>query len=252
MTDNIIEIQNVTKRFNDNLVLDDITLSIKRSESLVIMGLSGSGKSVLIKIIVGLLKPTNGNIIIDGVKLDTSNKKEYISILRNIGFLFQSSALFDSLSVLENITFFAKKLYGLNYNGQMKLASESIEKVGLSSKVLDLYPEELSGGMKKRVALARAICTNPKIIFLDEPTTGLDPIMSNVINNLIIDIRKDLAATTITISHDISSTKMIATDLILLNKSKIAWQGTLEDLNTTKDEYVDQFMHGKAIGPMTC
>ena len=251
MTDNIIEVQNITKKFNNTTVLDNINLSIKTAESLVVMGLSGTGKSVLIKIMVGLLNPTSGQVVIDGDILNTSNKKEYLSIIQKMGFLFQSSALFDSLSVLENITFFATKLYKLDYNGQVKLASDCMEKVGLAKNVLNRYPEELSGGMQKRVALARAICTNPKIIFLDEPTTGLDPIMSNVINNLIVNIRKDLAATTITISHDISSAKQIATDIILLNKSKIVWQGPVEGLNDTKDPYLDQFINGKASGPMT-
>jgi phospholipid/cholesterol/gamma-HCH transport system ATP-binding protein len=250
MINDIIEVQNLTKKFGDHLILDNISFSIKKNQSLVIMGLSGTGKSVLIKIMVGLLNATSGKILIEGNVLNTSKKDEYLAIIQKIGFLFQSSALFDSLSVLENITFFATKLYKLDFNGQMKIAKNSIEKVGLSSKVLHLFPQELSGGMQKRVALARAICTNPEIIFLDEPTTGLDPIMANIINALIVDIRNDLGATTITISHDVASTRLIATDLILLNKGKIAWQGTIDDLNTSDNLYLDQFINGKTHGPI--
>jgi phospholipid/cholesterol/gamma-HCH transport system ATP-binding protein len=251
MSQNIIEVINISKSFGSNKVLDNISFKVAPKESLVILGGSGTGKSVLIKIIVGLLTATSGEVIINKKRVNPKARDEYFDILQTIGFLFQSSALFDSFNILDNITFFANKLYKLTHQGKIDLAKNMIEKVGLSSKVLELYPQELSGGMQKRVALARAICTNPKILFLDEPTTGLDPIMSNIINELIIKIRNDLGATTITITHDMQSTSLISTDIILLHKGNIVWQGKNSELHNSGNVYLEQFINGKTDGPIS-
>ena len=193
MTDNIkIKVRNLHKAFGSHKVLDGIDLDVKKDSSLVILGGSGTGKSVLIKTIIGLLTPDKGSIILDDQETVNISSKARLKILENCGFLFQGGALFDSLSVSENITFFAQKLYSLKRDEIKELALKKLKSVGLSERILNLYPAELSGGMQKRVSLARAICTDPQIIFFDEPTTGLDPIMANVINDLIIKIREEL------------------------------------------------------------
>ena len=189
MTDNIkIKVRNLHKAFGNHKVLDGIDLDVKKDSSLVILGGSGTGKSVLIKTIIGLLTPDKGSITLDDQETVNISSKARLKILENCGFLFQGGALFDSLSVSENITFFAQKLYSLKRDEIKELALKKLKSVGLSERILNLYPAELSGGMQKRVSLARAICTDPQIIFFDEPTTGLDPIMANVINDLIIKI----------------------------------------------------------------
>src|SRR5574343_112640 len=202
MSNNIkIKVRNLHKAFGSHKVLDGIDLDVKKDSSLVILGGSGTGKSVLIKTMIGLLTPDKGSIMLDDQETVNISPKARLKILENCGFLFQGGALFDSLSVSENITFFAQKLYSLKREEIKELALKKLKSVGLSERILNLYPAELSGGMQKRVSLARAICTDPKIIFFDEPTTGLDPIMANVINDLIIKIREELGATTIAITH---------------------------------------------------
>ena len=177
------------------------------------------------------------------------SSKARLKILENCGFLFQGGALFDSLSVSENITFFAQKLYSLKRDEIKELGLKKLKSVGLSERILNLYPAELSGGMQKRVSLARAICTDPQIIFFDEPTTGLDPIMANVINDLIIKIREELGATTIAITHDMNSVRRIAKEVVLIHNGKIQWSGTKEEMDTTDNPYMFQFINGLSSGP---
>jgi phospholipid/cholesterol/gamma-HCH transport system ATP-binding protein len=245
-----IQIKSLHKSFGKHKVLDGVDLEIKKDSSLVILGGSGTGKSVLIKTIVGLITPDSGNIIIDGTDTTNMPYKDRLKILENFGFLFQGGALFDSLSVRDNITFFAEKLGKLNDNDKTELAAAKLKSVGLPSRILNLFPSELSGGMQKRVSLARAICTNPKVIFFDEPTTGLDPIMANVINDLIIKVRDELGATTITITHDIPSARRIAQEVALINLGKITWTGSIDEIDSSKDPHLHQFINGLTEGPI--
>ncbi len=245
-----IKIRGITKFFGDNLILDSLDMDVQEGKALVILGSSGTGKSVLIKSIIGIIKPDSGSIVIDGLEMNNISDNRRFEIMKNMGFLFQGGALFDSFTVEENITFFAKKLYNLSAKDAKNLASSKLNDVGLSPKILDLYPAELSGGMQKRVSLARAIATNPKIIFFDEPTTGLDPIMTNVINELIIKAQKDLNATTITITHDINSAYKIADIIAFMHDGKINWLGTKDEISATSNPYIRQFVAGSIHGPI--
>lgn len=244
-----IKVRNLHKAFGSHKVLDGIDLDVKKDSSLVILGGSGTGKSVLIKTMIGLLTPDKGSIMLDDQETVNISPKARLKILENCGFLFQGGALFDSLSVSENITFFAQKLYSLKREEIKELALKKLKSVGLSERILNLYPAELSGGMQKRVSLARAICTDPKIIFFDEPTTGLDPIMANVINDLIIKIREELGATTIAITHDMNSVRRIAKEVVLIHNGKIQWSGTKEEMDTIDNPYMFQFINGLSSGP---
>ena len=252
MTENVskIQIRKLCKSFGKNRVLDGIDLDIKQDSSTVIIGGSGTGKSVLIKAIVGLIQADSGNIIIDGVETTNLSNNDRFKFMETVGFLFQGGALFDSLTVQDNITFFAEKLSKLSPQDKEDLAADKLKSVGLSSKVLNLYPSELSGGMQKRVSLARAICSNPSILFLDEPTTGLDPIMANIINELIIKVREELNATTITITHDMNSVSMIAKEVAMIYKGKILWSGTKEEMKHSDNPYLKQFINGLTTGPI--
>lgn len=245
-----IRVRELTKHFGSHKVLQGIDLDVNQGSSIVILGGSGSGKSVLIKTIIGLLSPDSGKIWIDGVETTHLPLRQRFSIMKKCGFLFQASALFDSLNVMNNITFFAEKLQKLSKAEKRDLAEEKLLSVGLPARVLDLFPSELSGGMQKRVSLARAICTNPEIIFFDEPTTGLDPIMSNVINELIIKVREELGATTITITHDLNSANQIAKEVHLIYQGKIVWSGTKDDMSSSDNAYLRQFLSGSTSGPI--
>ena len=250
MTDNIkIKVRNLHKSFGNHAVLDGIDLDVKKDSSLVILGGSGTGKSVLIKTMIGLLSPDKGSIMFDDTETVNISQKGRLKILEDCGFLFQGGALFDSLNVTENITFFAQKLYSLKDKEVKELANQKLKSVGLSDRILELYPSELSGGMQKRVSLARAICTNPKILFLDEPTTGLDPIMANVINDLIIKIREELGCTTIAITHDMNSVRKIAKEVVLIHNGKVQWSGTKDEMEKTDNPYLFQFINGLSSGP---
>ncbi|MGX6960611.1 MAG: ABC transporter ATP-binding protein [Rickettsia endosymbiont of Pentastiridius leporinus] len=242
-----IKIRSLYKSFGNHKVLDGIDLDVKKGSSLVILGGSGTGKSVLIKNIVGLIKPDQGKIFIDDVEIQNVSSKKRFEIMEGIGFLFQGGALFDSLNIRDNITFYTK-----NSTKQQKneLAKEKLDAVGLSSRILELYPSELSGGMQKRVALARAICSTPSILFLDEPTTGLDPIMANVINELIVKIQEELGATTITITHDMISAEKIAKEVAMIYQGKIKWYGTKDQMRNSKNPYLKQFINGLTTGPI--
>ena len=246
-----IELKEVKKYFGTNKVLDGVTLSVAKGESLVIIGGSGTGKSVLIKCILGLLTADSGSIKIDGEEVIGMRCNAHLEMMRKFGVLFQSGALFDSLSVWENITFAVRQQKHLSTAQAKALAVEKLAAVGLTPDVANLLPAELSGGMQKRVALARAICANPDIIFLDEPTTGLDPIMADVINDLIIDCTRKLGLTVLSITHDMASASKIANKIAMLYKGKIIWEGSAKDIYNSNNPYVDQFVHGRAHGPIT-
>ena len=250
MKENKIEIKNLRKAFGKKVVLDGVDIEIKQGESLVVIGGSGTGKSVLIKCIQGILTPDEGSIKIDGQDIVQLSRKDAEQSYSKMGMLFQGAALFDSLTVWENVAF------GLIENKKMprkQAKSEAIRvlrQVGLAPDVADLSPSELSGGMQKRVGLARAIATKPEIIFFDEPTTGLDPIMSDVINDLIIESVKGLGATALTITHDMASARKIADKIAMLYKGKIIWQGTVKEMDKTDNPYVQQFINGCSQGPI--
>lgn len=241
-----ISLQNLTKSFGSKHVLQGITLDVAQSESLVVIGGSGTGKSVLIKCILGLIKPDAGTIQIDG-KAD--NKTNQTQFLDQFGMLFQGGALFDSMPIWQNVAFRLLQTK-MPRKQAREQAIEKLRRVGLTAETADLFPSELSGGMQKRASLARAIAANPQIIFFDEPTTGLDPIMSGVINDLIKEIVSEMGATTITITHDMSSVRAIATSVAMLHDGKIRWHGNVADMDTAQDPYLRQFIGGHATGPI--
>jgi len=245
-----ISIKNLSKSFAEKHVLNGVDLEIQKGESVVILGGSGSGKSVLIKIISTLLHATSGSIQIDGQEVTNINNKDRDKLMEKFGFLFQGGALFDSLLVWENVAFRLLYHKGMNKKDAREIAMQKLKAVGLSEKTADLYPSELSGGMQKRASLARAIASNPEIIFFDEPTTGLDPIMADVINDLIISNSKELGATTITITHDMHSARKIADKVAMLYEGKIIWFGDVKNLDSSNNPYLDQFIHGRAEGPI--
>ena len=245
-----LSITGLSKSFGNKVVLQNLNLEIDSGDSVVVLGSSGSGKSVLIKCIVGLLYPDSGSIKLDGKEITNLNYRERSKLMSKFGFLFQGGALFDSIPVWENIAFYMLRSGILKEKAAKELAVEKLRAVGLSSNVMDLYPAELSGGMQKRVALARAISNNPEVIFFDEPTTGLDPIMSNVINELIIKIKQDTGATTIAITHDIESTKKIATKIAMLYNGEITCVVDRKKLEKSNNPILDQFLKGSTKGPI--
>jgi len=250
MKNSKIIVNNLSKSFADKQVLQDISFSINSGESLVILGGSGSGKSVLIKTIAGLIEPTSGDIFIDNEQTNNLDEKQQNKIMQKIGFLFQGGALFDSLTIWENVAFRLIHQQKMSKQQAIDIAITKLQAVGLGSKVAYLLPCELSGGMQKRVSLARAIATNPEIIFFDEPTTGLDPIMADVINDLIIANSKQLGATTLTITHDMHSARKIADKVAMLYNGRFIWFGSVADLYNSSNAYVEQFIHGNAEGPI--
>lgn len=247
---NKIKITNLSKKFGSKVVLNNLNLEVEKGESLVVIGGSGTGKSVLIKNIVGLLSPDSGSILIDGKETSNLSAKERSIMLQKFGYLFQNGALFDSLPVWKNIAFVPIQNNMLNLKEARELAIKKLISVGLDETVADLYPVELSGGMQKRAALARAICLDPEIIFFDEPTTGLDPIMSAIINDLIKKNSKQLGATTITITHDLISAAHIADRVAMLYEGQIVWDGPIDKLHSSGNPYVEQFVSGSITGPI--
>ena len=244
----MIELSGVTKSFGDNHVLRGIDLRVARGESLVVIGGSGTGKSVLIKCILGLVAPDTGQITLDGQDVTRAERDAFLA---RFGMLFQGSALFDSLPVWQNVAF--RLMRGSLKRPRLEareIALEKLRRVGLGPDVADRLPSELSGGMQKRVGLARAIAADPEVIFFDEPTTGLDPIMAGVINDLIRGIVTDMGATAITITHDMTSVRAIADRVAMLHNGKLRWTGPTSDIDTTSDPYVTQFIHGTAEGPI--
>lgn len=238
------------KSYGDKLVLDGIDLDVAEGESVVVIGGSGTGKSVLLKCIIGLMQPDSGTIEIDGLEVTRLFGHERQQIMRKFGMLFQGAALFDSLPVWENVGFGLLQSEGLSRPEAKARAIETLGRVGLAAEVADLWPAELSGGMQKRVGLARAIATQPEILFFDEPTTGLDPIMADVINDLIARSVRELGATAISITHDLASARKIADRVAMIYGGKIVWQGPVGQIDSSGNPYVDQFIHGRAEGPI--
>lgn len=245
-----ISLRGLRKGFGPNLVLDSIDLDVMPGESMVIIGGSGSGKSVTMKCILGLLNPDSGSIKVDGEETVGLRGKERKRLQRKFGMLFQGGALFDSLPVWENVSFGLLAEGKVNRKDAVEIAVENLRRVGLSPDVAELRPAELSGGMQKRVGLARAIANKPEIIFFDEPTTGLDPIMADVINELIVECVKDVGATALTITHDMASARKIADKIAMIYKGNIIWTGPCSDIDQSGNDYVEQFIHGRAEGPI--
>ncbi|MBF0372451.1 MAG: ATP-binding cassette domain-containing protein [Alphaproteobacteria bacterium] len=245
-----IRLADLRKSFGSKVVLDGVDLEVRRGESLVVIGGSGTGKSVMLKCILGLIKPDRGGIEIDGEEVARLSGRDRERVLAKFGMLFQGAALFDSLPVWENVAFGLIQGRRLDRGKARERAMEKLYQVGLGAEVAELSPAELSGGMQKRVALARAIASEPEIIFFDEPTTGLDPIMADVINDLIVKCVKELGATAISITHDMASARKIADHIAMLYRGKLIWTGATSEIDRTDNAYVDQFIHGRADGPI--
>ncbi len=245
----MIRINNLHKSFVGNKVLRGVNLEIKEGETITIIGGSGCGKSVLLKHIVGLLKPEIGEIEIDGQEITRLGMEELAEVQKKFGMLFQGAALFDSLTVGENISFGLRMLTDLDEKEIKRRVSEKLPLVGLEG-IEQLMPAELSGGMKKRVALARAIAMNPKYILYDEPSTGIDPIMADVINNLILDLQKKLKITSIVVTHDMVSAYKVSDRIAMLYQGRIEEIGTPEEIKETKNSVVRQFITGSSEGPI--
>jgi len=244
----MIRLQDIAKSFGSNHVLAGVTLEVAPGESLVVIGGSGSGKSVLIKCILGLIRPDAGRILIDGAAITPRGRDAFLA---RTGVLFQGGALFDSLPVWQNVAFrFLRGPGALPRDAARARAIDRLARVGLGADTADRLPAELSGGMQKRVGLARAIAADPQVIFFDEPTAGLDPIMSGVINSLIRSIQRESGATAVTITHDMSSVRRIADRVAMLHEGVIRWSGTVAEMDATSDPYVAQFIHGAPEGPI--
>ncbi|MGE5505579.1 MAG: ABC transporter ATP-binding protein [Actinomycetota bacterium] len=245
-----IELVDVHKAFGPKVVLDGVNLSVGRGESVVVIGGSGTGKSVMLKCILGLLRPESGSIKVDGQEVVGMRARDREQVMRKFGMLFQGSALFDSLKVWENVAFGLTQGQKMARHKARDIAMEKLAQVGLAQSAGELWPSELSGGMQKRVALARAIATSPEIIFFDEPTTGLDPIMADVINDLIVKCCKEVGATALSITHDMASARKIADRIAMLYKGRLIWVGPAKQIDASGNEFVDQFIHGRAEGPI--
>jgi len=245
-----ISLHGVTKAFGPKKVLQGIDLEIAAGESMVVIGGSGTGKSVLLKCILGLMEPNAGSIQVDGEETTDLGRHERARVMRKFGVLFQGGALFDSLRVWENVAFGPIQSDGMPVDEAREVAAAKLGAVGLGPEIGELVPSELSGGMQKRVALARAIAREPEIIFFDEPTTGLDPIMADVINDLIVKCVHDLGATAISITHDMASARKIGHRVGMLHEGKLIWQGPVGEIDRSGNAHVDQFIHGRAEGPI--
>jgi phospholipid/cholesterol/gamma-HCH transport system ATP-binding protein len=244
----MIALAGVRKSFGPTPVLQGVDLVVQRASSMVVIGGSGTGKSVLLKCILGLIRPDGGTITLDGRDVSSGDRDAFLA---RFGMLFQGGALFDSLRVWENVAFRLMRGPARRPRDEARaIAVERLGRVGLSPATAELFPSELSGGMQKRVSLARAIAARPEIIFFDEPTTGLDPIMSGVINALIREIVTEMGATAVTITHDMSSVRAIADHVAMLHGGIIRWTGPVTEMDATPDPYVQQFIHGRGEGPI--
>ncbi len=245
-----ISLRGVAKSFGPKKVLQGIDLDVAKGESMVVIGGSGTGKSVLLKCILGLMRPDRGSIRIDEQETVALADGRRADVMRKFGMLFQGGALFDSLRVWENVAFGPIQSDGMKPAEAHDVAIAKLGAVGLGPEIGELFPSELSGGMQKRVALARAIAREPEIIFFDEPTTGLDPIMADVINDLIVKCVSDLGATAISITHDMASARKIGHRIAMLYDGTLIWQGPTSDVDRSGNAFVDQFIHGRAEGPI--
>jgi phospholipid/cholesterol/gamma-HCH transport system ATP-binding protein len=246
----MIEARKVVKSFNGRVVLNQLSLSIHKGETIVIIGRSGCGKSVFLKHLIGILRPDDGEVVVEGVNVSSLSAKQLNLLRMRFGMLFQGSALFDSLTVGENVGFALAEHTELSYKAIRERAEESLELVGLKG-IQDLRPSELSGGMKKRVGLARAICVRPEILLYDEPTTGLDPIMADAINDLIVQLHDQLKVTSVVVTHDMTSAYKVGNRIAMMYGGQITQVGSPEDIRGSKDPVVRQFITGSAVGPMT-
>ncbi|HMB76720.1 MAG TPA: ABC transporter ATP-binding protein [Kiloniellaceae bacterium] len=245
-----IEIRGLCKAFGPKVVLNGLDLDVGDGESLVVIGGSGTGKSVLLKCILGLLRPDAGSIKVDGEDVADMSGAELSRIQLKFGMLFQNAALFDSMTVGDNVAFGLVQGEGMDRNAAYEIAVDKLAHVGLGPEVMEVYPAELSGGMRKRVGLARAIATEPEIIFFDEPTTGLDPIMGDLIDRLIVKCVKELGATALSITHDMDSARRISDRIAMLYHGKIIWQGPTPEIDNSGNPYVAQFIEGSDEGPI--
>lgn len=245
-----IAVRGLKKSFGPKIVLDGIDLDVAVGESVVVIGGSGSGKSVLVKCILGLLEPDGGSIKIDGQEVVGLPAGERERFMQKFGMLFQGAALFDSMRVWDNVAFGLMEGRGMGRVQAREIALQKLAAVGLGPEIADLRPAELSGGMQKRVGLARAIAAGPEIMIFDEPTTGLDPIMGDVINDLIVECVRDLGATAVSITHDMASARKIADRIAMIYKGRIIWDGPVGDIDRSDNPYVDQFINGRAQGPI--
>ena len=239
----VIEIFNLSKNFDNKNILKKINLKITKGESLVIIGKSGSGKSLLMKCVLGILKPSQGEILIKNKNFFSIKRDEQDLILRSIGVTFQGNALFDSMRIWENISFKLSQNNFFKFSQLKEKVEFSLNQVGLSNSIMYQFPSQLSGGMQKRVAIARAIIDEPEILIFDEPTSGLDPVTGNKINSLIIDNVKRLGSTSITITHDLSSINKIANKVAMINEGKIIWHGEKQDLQKSKNKTLNEFIN---------
>lgn len=246
-----IIMRGLQKSFGNNAVLRGVDLSVAAGESLCLIGTSGCGKSVTLKCLLGLIPPDSGSILLDGVETVGQSRAAREQMLRRFGMTFQFGALFDSLPIWQNVSFRLGQQPGMTRAECRDRAAEILVQLGLQSSILDSFPAELSGGMQKRVALARAIADNPEFLLFDEPTSGLDPITSGTINNLILDSVRRLGATTLTISHDMASVRQIADKVAMIHKGVIIWCGPKSEMDKSGVPEVDQFVHGRAEGPLT-
>lgn len=247
MADNLeVKIRNLSKRFESHVVLNDISLDVERAENLIVFGQSGTGKSVLLKCIIGLLEPDNGEIFIKDNNVLELDLDELNKVRKNIGFLFQSAALYDSMSVRENLEFPLKKILNMPQNEINDKVVHTLELVSLE-EAIDKMPSELSGGMRKRIGLARSIITDPELMLYDEPTTGLDPITSKEISELILNLQKQLKMTSIVVTHDLICAEIIADRAIFLREGKIAFEGVIDELTGSEDPFLKNFFSTKLI-----
>ena len=247
-----LELRGVVKAFGGRRVLDGMDIAVERGKSLVIIGASGQGKSVTLKIAVGLMAPDAGRVLVDGEDVTELGAAGRSNRQGRLGMLFQAAALFDSLSVWKNVSFRLINADGVSRREARLRAVEALQRVGLSPDVADRYPGELSGGMQKRVGLARAVVAHPDILFFDEPTTGLDPITADVINELILEEVRRLGCTAVSITHDMASARKIGDEIAMLHDGAVVWRGPAATIDQADDPYVQQFINGRAKGPITC
>lgn len=250
MSEPILRLENVVKTFGRNEVLRGVDLEVAPGQSLVVIGGSGSGKSVMLKNALGLMTPDSGKVLFDGQDVTQSTGKPREMMRSRVGMLFQSGALFDSLTVWENVAFRLIHKERMKRSDAKERALATLKKVRLGAEVAGLFPAEISGGMQKRVSLARSIISEPDLIFFDEPTTGLDPITADAINDLILEQVRSLGAAAVSITHDMPSARKIADEIAMLFEGKIIWRGPASDIDHSGNEYVDQFVHGRASGPI--
>jgi phospholipid/cholesterol/gamma-HCH transport system ATP-binding protein len=246
-----LELRGVKKRFAGKAVLDGVDIAVERGRSLVIIGGSGQGKSVTLKIAIGLMQPDAGKVLVDGRDVTLQGGAGQRRLATQFGMLFQGAALFDSLSVWENVAFRLLNADRINRHEARDRAVAALGRVGLGPEVAELYPGELSGGMQKRVGLARAVAAEPAILFFDEPTTGLDPINADVINHLIVEQVRRLGCTAVSITHDMVSARKIGDEIGMLHEGRIVWRGPTAEIDASGNPFVDQFIHGRATGPIT-